>query len=349
MARKPRSPRTPRALSLETESAYSPAMPLDIDATNRDSVPTADLSAEGNPFVVVDEPIVQIDGEESQETAVVRDIFSGSSFEEQSEEKDSLLARVNKRRKKKQGDGDDEVSARRAQNKAVRRRSVRLRVLIAVLVCALLAGGGYLIFFSSLFSLSLANVTISAPDDSPINENDIRTTLTPYEGQSLARLSSDTLARHIEEEVAGTDNVKVRRVVPHGLSVSYSLKEPYACLVIGEACKPIDDTGRLIPETATTDIPSLIHIVHSGKTTDVARVMEPAQSVLAVLDETVRASTARLEVDGANNIRLVLNDGRVVIWGQVSDNERKAEVLAVLLSQPATTYDISAPEAPVTR
>lgn len=350
MARKPRSPRAVSSLSLTSDSLYSPSALEKSEYDNRDSVPTADLSADDNPFMrVVDDPIVQIDGETEQETEFVHDIFSVSPLGEQNEEKDSLLARVSKRRKKKQNDGDDEVSARRAQNRANRRRSLRLRALIGTLVLALLAGGAYLIFFSSLFSLSLANITISSPADSPINESDIRMALAPYEGQSLARLSSDSLARHIEEEVAGTDNVNVRRVVPHGLSVSYSLKEPYACLVIGDACKPIDDTGRLIPETSTTDVSSLVHIVHSGKTTDVASVMEPAHNVLASLDDTIRTSIARLEIDRANNIRMVLNDGRVIIWGQPSDNERKAKVLAVLLSQPAASYDISAPEAPVTR
>lgn len=348
MARKPRSPRTPRALSLETESAYSSAKPLDMSSSNQDSVPTADLSAEDNVFMLVDEPIVQIENELEQEAGVVHDIFSASSFTAQIEEKDSLLARVSRRRKKKHGDVDDEVSARRAQNKAVRRRSLRLYALIGVLVLALLAGGTYLVFFSPLFSLSLTNVKISSPTDSPINEGDIRAALVPYEGQSLARLSSEGVALHIEEEVAGTDTVKIRRMWPHGLSVSYSLKEPYACLVIEDTCKPLDETGRLIPENPATDVVSLPHIVYSGRTSDVSRVMEPAQSVLVAVDDTIRTSIARLEIDQAENIHLVLNDGRVVLWGQASDNEHKAEVLAVLLSQPATSYDISAPEAPVT-
>lgn len=349
MARKPRSPRPPRSLSLETESAYSSSEPLEKDVNNRDSVPTADLSSEDNIFALVDEPVVQIEDSHEYEVGVIHNIFSAPSAEQPDEEKDSLLARVGRRRKKKQGDSEDEISAMRQQHRAERHRSWRLRILGATLVLCLLAAGIYAIFFSPLFSLSLVEVKISTPADSSIDEGDIRTALTPYEGHSLARLSSDNLARHIEEEVAGTDKVTIRRVWPHGLSVSYSLKEPYACLLVGSTCRPLDEAGRIIPENKATDLSSLVHITYAGKSDDVASVIDSAWSVLDVLDESIRLDLARLEIDRRGDIRLVLNNGRTVVWGQPSDNQRKAEVLSVLLSQPASQYDISAPDAPVTR
>ncbi|MBR5951171.1 MAG: FtsQ-type POTRA domain-containing protein [Actinomycetaceae bacterium] len=349
MARKPRSPRSARSLSLGGQKTYSVASPTAPIVDNRDSVPTADLSGEDYPFLVPDEPVIQIDDEPTHDAGAVRHLFSPSSPDAAGEDDDFLLARVSKRRKSKDSAGGDEVSARRAHNKAARRRLAAVRIMIGVLVAGLCAAGVYVALFSQVFSLSLNAVKISAPEGTPIGEGDIREALRSYEGLSLVRLSADDIARRIEEEVPGTEDVKVRRVWAHGLSVSYSLVEPHACLVVGETCKPLDDNGRLIPEALAADVSSLLHIVYSGKTTDVASVMEPAQSVLNTLADDVRANTARLEIDVTGNIRLILNDGRVVIWGKATDNQTKSSVLTPLLSQPATTYDVSAPQAPVSR
>lgn len=349
MARKPRTPRTPRSLSLETTvSQPDSVVSIEEEKELRDSVPTADLSAEGDIFISQNEVLDY--GEPVHE--VVRDMFAASSASPdaaETEEKDSLLVRVTKRRKKKQGDSVDEISALRQEHRASRRRSWRLRIVVGVLILCLIAGAIYAALFSPLFSLSLAEVTISSPEDSTIDEGDIRTSLVAYEGISILRLSPSDVARHIEDEVVGTDNVIVRRNVPHGLSISYSLKEPYACLFSGGTCTPIDEMGRRIPETATTNIDSLIRISYRGKTEDIANAVELVRSVLDTLDDGTRHSISRCDIDRHSNIQLVLNDGRVVVWGQARDNQEKAEILSVLLSEPGTFYDISVPSAPIKR
>lgn len=348
MARKPRTPRAPRSLSPETVASSFTFSSVEDVKDNRDSVPTADLSTEGD-VCGLDDEIIHYDEPANE---IVRDMFAIVPDEPDIEEKDSLLARVTKRRKKKQGDSLDELSQIRQERRASRRRSWRLRVLRLILITCLLAGGIYGVFFSPLFSLSLAEVNISTPDDSPIAEEDIRTSLVDYAGLSIVRLSPASVAQHIEDTVAGTDNVDVTRVFPHGLSISYSLKEPYACLVSSGTCSPIDETGRRIPENASMNIDTVIHISYKGRAEDMGNAVEIARDILNTIDgvdENIRQSIARCEIDKDGNVQLLFNDERAVAWGQSSDNQKKAEILSVLLSEPATFYDISVPSAPVKR
>lgn len=56
------------------------------------------------------------------------------------------------------------------------------------------------------------------------------------------------------------------------------------------------------------------------------------------------------KIDGANadRISLVLDSGATIIWGDESNNELKAKVIAVLAQRNASTYDLTDPARPVT-
>ena len=58
----------------------------------------------------------------------------------------------------------------------------------------------------------------------------------------------------------------------------------------------------------------------------------------------------------ADDVRLTLTDGRLVVWGTAEQADRKARVLRALLDQidagtlePAQTLDVSTPDAVVLR
>ena len=50
-----------------------------------------------------------------------------------------------------------------------------------------------------------------------------------------------------------------------------------------------------------------------------------------------------------DSITLTLADGRSVRWGSADESQRKVQVLAILLKQKASVYDVSGPEQPTTR
>jgi cell division protein FtsQ len=45
-------------------------------------------------------------------------------------------------------------------------------------------------------------------------------------------------------------------------------------------------------------------------------------------------------------VQLALKGGKTVKWGSADESERKAAVLAALLTRPGKVYDVAAPDAP---
>jgi len=50
-----------------------------------------------------------------------------------------------------------------------------------------------------------------------------------------------------------------------------------------------------------------------------------------------------------DDVVVTLADGTTVQWGDASQSDRKAAVLAALLKVKAGSYDVSAPDLPTTR
>ena len=86
------------------------------------------------------------------------------------------------------------------------------------------------------------------------------------------------------------------------------------------------------------------------RTTTVDPQRRPAEAaeVVSALPADLARRVDHVEVETVDQISLVLRDGRTVAWGSAEDSDTKAEVLAVLLSQPAETYDVSVPGQPTT-
>jgi cell division protein FtsQ len=61
------------------------------------------------------------------------------------------------------------------------------------------------------------------------------------------------------------------------------------------------------------------------------------------------AQTRRVRAQSMDSITLTLADGRSVRWGSADESQRKVQVLAILLKQKASVYDVSVPEQPTTR
>ena len=69
-------------------------------------------------------------------------------------------------------------------------------------------------------------------------------------------------------------------------------------------------------------------------------------AVLAAIPEQLRTQVVAAGAVTPGSVELDLSNGKVVRWGDAGDIDRKAKVLAALLSQQGHTYDVSAPELP---
>lgn len=222
-----------------------------------------------------------------------------------------------------------------------RRRLGRLRYLGLVLVLALLAGVGvWIVWFSSL--LAVADVEVHGADMVP--EERIRAAARVAEGRPLARIDLDA-ARNRVAILAPIRDVDVTRRWPDTLVITVVERTPVAVVEIGGRFRALDAEGVVFREfpRAPDDLPLVLPT--AGASADALR---EAAAVVSSLPEEVAILVRHVEVRTVDQISLALRDGRSVVWGSSDDSANKARVLAALLSQDASVYDVSVPGRPTT-
>lgn len=222
-----------------------------------------------------------------------------------------------------------------------KRRRLRLRRLGMILgaiaaVCLIV----YALFFSPLFSIKAENVAIESTDPaSVLPAEDVAAIARMRAGTPVLRVDTEALEAELESLTEVKDALVVRDF-PSGLTVRVIAREPVACLVRGEDCVAVDAQGVELPEAkAAGALPKI-----SGEASD---RMPQLLDAMAALPKDVRERIAGAAISETGLIEFDLG-GPVVKWGQSEDNEKKAEVLALLITQEASTYDVSIPTSPVT-
>ena len=72
-------------------------------------------------------------------------------------------------------------------------------------------------------------------------------------------------------------------------------------------------------------------------------------TVVSALPADVVAQTTQVTASTIDHIVIELADGRQIVWGNASLSDEKAALLPVLLAQPGTVFDVSAPGHPAIR
>jgi cell division protein FtsQ len=134
---------------------------------------------------------------------------------------------------------------------------------------------------------------------------------------------------HIVIEVHERDSA-VAVAVPSG---GYDLVDAYGVVVRWVASRP----DRFPLYVTTTPAASLRGDPEVGL----------AAGVLRELPATLRSTVVSLSVPDSQ-VKLVLGDGDVVVWGDTGDAATKAQVLDILMRTNARYYDVSAPGTAMT-
>ena len=227
------------------------------------------------------------------------------------------------------GTGRRAVSRRRY----LRRRWIALGAAVAVL------GVTYLVVFTSLFGVRSVEVfgVGTIPPDS------VRAAAAVEPGTPLVRLDTG----EVRDRVAALPkvfSVEVARSFPSTVEITVVERVPVAVMVAQDGGHLIDGTGLdyEVVEVIPPGVPELV--------VSVARPDDPATTaavtVLAVIPPQLRAQVVKVSAATPGNVRLNLADGRLVKWGGAEGSERKAAVLAPLLTRPGKVYDVATPEFP---
>lgn len=213
-------------------------------------------------------------------------------------------------------------------------------VVALVVLVVLVAGSIWAVYFSSF--LAVQGVEVTGAD--AVSDRAIRRAAAVPAGEPLARVDLDRVRSRVEA-LAEIRSADVTRHWPDQVLVTVTERVAVAVVEMGGRIRGMDDQGVIFRDYAQAP-PGLPHVQTSTDTRSEA--LREAAKVVGALPTALAATVDHVEVETVDQIALVLKDGRRVVWGSADESSEKAQVLAVLLKQPAQTYDVSVPGQPTT-
>ncbi len=234
-----------------------------------------------------------------------------------------------------------ETTTRRSR-RAFARRQWRRRwlswkyVVAAVVLVGLLVGGVWLFLFSS----ALAVQTVDVQGEAVLKPAEVRAVAGLTDGEPLARVDLDDVRTRVQS-LALVRSAEVTRQWPDTVVIEIEERVAIAVVEIGGELRGLDVDGVVFDEYAKQP-PGLPRVETS---TDAGReALREAAAVVSALPEELASLVDHVEVATVDQVRLVLRDERVVVWGSAEGSDVKAEVTqAALREREGSVYDVSVP------
>jgi cell division protein FtsQ len=213
------------------------------------------------------------------------------------------------------------------------RRWVALLVVLAVL------GLTYVVMFTSL--IGVRSVEVLGVRDIP--PGDVRKAAAVEPGTPMVRLDTDEIAARVAKLPRVAD-VSVSRSFPTTVEIDVTERTPVAVVPDTDGVHLVDRTG--MDYATVRSRPAGLPVLKVVKVAPGDPSTHAAVTVLAAVPDQLRDRVVELSARSPGDVRFRLRNGRVVKWGDAEDNERKAAVLAPLLTRPGRTYDVATPDFP---
>jgi cell division protein FtsQ len=258
----------------------------------------------------------------------------------------SLFTRTDRRTGVPDATGPDERTVRIARKRFVRRQWARRwlawrRLLAAVLVLGVLLGALWTVFVSS--SLAVSGVRVDGA--AVLEPRTVRRAAAVPLGEPLATVDLDAVAARVEQ-LAAVKSVDVSRSWPDRVRIAVTEREAVAVVDRGGSLRGLDAEGVLFRRYPSR--PTSLPLLRMGERTGADALAEAAR-VAGVLPAGIARRVDYVEVRTVDTISLRLRNGRTVRWGSADESDSKAKVLAVLLGQKASLYDVTVPGRPIIR
>ncbi len=217
------------------------------------------------------------------------------------------------------------------------------RAGIALVVVA----GVWALLMSPLFAFDEGKVEATGYG-TVVDPADVEAIVAPYEGESLAMVSTSHVENQLTELV-GVASAQVEKVWPQGLRITLTPSEPVAAIPDAEqGYRLVNLAGEQV--SASEEPPVDLPVISIPVGEEHERILS---GVLAVVDEMpadLRVRVEGIEAATEDSIHFTLRDGPAVEWGSGEESATKAAVLGVLLSdeaaEDADLIDVSAPTMP---
>lgn len=234
------------------------------------------------------------------------------------------------------------------QRKAKRRRTIWVS-LIATLV---LLGVGWAVLF---FSPVLAIEDIEHEGLDLVTESQAVERTAQLEGKPLPQVSERGVTE-LFEDIPAVKEVTLRAEPPHGLVVNVHEHRPIAMGPRGKEYVVFSKDGTELAEITSKKAQEFdLPVVASAADVADEDVFNTITEVLGSLPDDLRDQVRAASGSSIDSIELELTSGKMVMWGNNEDAEKKAKVLEALLgleddeAAQISEYDVSAPDFPVTR
>jgi cell division protein FtsQ len=219
-------------------------------------------------------------------------------------------------------------------------RSLR-PVLWGALGAAVLAGLAWTVYGTSVLGVRAVEVTgsvLAGPDQ-------VRAAAAVAEGTPLARVDTDQVAARVRT-LPSVASVEVSRSWPYTLVVAVVERVPAGVVESDGGFVVLDASGVVfhrVPEQPPGVV--LLRLAAPGPDDPATTA---ALRVLASLTPALQEGLAEVDAPSPTRIRLLLADGRVIVWGDADRSAAKATVATALLGTDATTIDVSVPDVATT-
>lgn len=228
--------------------------------------------------------------------------------------------------------------------KARRWRPGRRTVTAAVVVVLLAVAAGWVLLASPW--LRVGDVRVEGTER--VDPAAVQQIAESAEGVPLARVDSSGIADQLRA-MPLVESVDITRSWPSTLVVTVHEREAVAAVPsTSGGVDLVDGDGTVLAheDAAPQGVPVLsVNVSVAGDD-----ALQAAIAVNASLSVEVRSRVSAIAATGPDAVTLQIIDGPLVVWGDDSRPERKAEVLLRLLVDPdvaaAETVDVSAPDAP---
>jgi cell division protein FtsQ len=218
-------------------------------------------------------------------------------------------------------------------------RTRRTKQWVGLAVVLLLAAAAvWVVWYSSLLAVKEVRV-VGAVN---VSADSVRQAAAVPSGVPLARVGTSGIVERVGA-LPRVASVEVRRGWPNVLVVVVSERQPLAVTRDGSGWTYLDETGARFGSLAA--VPRGMASVTATNDTSMASAL----AVYAALPKPLAARVATVAARTRDDVVLTLAEGTTVQWGDASQSDRKAAVLASLLKVKATSYDVSAPDLPTTR
>jgi len=240
----------------------------------------------------------------------------------------------------------EERTARRTRRRFLRRQWARrwlsLRyVLVALALVALVGTSIWLVFFSTTLQVKKVEVV----GNKLLSDSAVREIAAVPVGEQLALVDLDRANSRVSS-LAEVKSVDVTRAWPDVVRIEVEERVAVAVVELAGRIRGLDADGVVFRDykAVPKGMPRIRPTSSAG--TDALR---EAATVVAALPADLAKRVDHVEVETIDLITLVLRDGRQAVWCSADESEQKAEVLAVLLNEEGSVFDVSVPGSPTAR